>query len=633
MRKELFNLLFRGYLPKELPPAFNSYDYALQMDDVRNALSDNYGEYISYPSTFSIPKNGIGRRTLSIINPYSFYRLADCLSSNSVYNMLNEICKDSDVSKSMPKLCDDVNRRAIITSCKSVADFHTVKLCKSLYKRIELKIDISCFYATIYTHAITWMTVGKNVAKDIWRGKLANPGYTSGIKDIDDKYNLANQIDSLVECCQDKQTHGIPIGPDTSFLLAETLLCHIDDNIKKALRAIPDAPEYYGCRYFDDWFLYVDSKDEAETVLRVVIQELEKFGLEVNLSKVEINEMPVAVLDDFADKLSSFDFHNSSNIERVKVFFEVLWSLIRNCRNRAATFTRYAMRVLKSFLSTPVLNSLSPKEKGIILKMLYRTVVDLPDCIPAILPVANVLGIAKDKSLPDLIDAILRRHVGLSHHIEVAWALWICKLYETVISPDHAVRILSEGNSVCCLLLLDYLNNVNSTLLSNPDISGAVTALSGRLNASSLHNQDWLLLYEGVLKGWLKGVDHLVDGNPFFCELKKRSVSFYDIDPNADYQSPTYLLHSSKQLPLHLKTEIEKNSQQIIGEVSKEADRKLREVGDENPDDLKLFHSKVDATRQDVMNEVMLSILTDKAIDSKALSRKYSSIIRSIRVS
>lgn len=631
MNKELFNMLFRGYLPKELPPTFNSYDFAVQIDKVRYALADKFQTCISAPSVLSIPKNGIGRRILSIINPYSFYHLAAFLCSDDTYAMLNNICKASTVTYSRPKRCNTIDRRAIIPNCKSVSDFHTIKLLKSLYKRIELKIDISSFYSTIYTHAITWMCIGKDKAKEIWRGRISNPGYSCGDPDIDRRYNIAHQIDTLVEYCQDKQTHGLPVGPDTSFLLAETLLCHIDSNIDKALSRIPGAPKYQGCRYYDDWFLYVETKDEADLLLRVVIQELEKFGLDVNLSKVEINEMPVAVLDDFTDRLSSFDFHNASNIERIKVFFEALWSLIRNDRNRAATYIRYAMRVLNGFLTPVVVNHMATDNKNLILIMLYRTVADFPDCIPAILPVAQKLGNNIDKGiLRDLIGSILQRHVDLGHHIEVAWALWMCKIYNIEIPADWAVRILSAGNSICSLLLLDYLNNINTDLLTNKGVSDAITALTGKLSKSSLYGQDWLLLYEGVLKGWLRGLDNLVDNDPFFSMLKRLEVSFYNMDPEVDYQSPSWLLKNAIQLPKHLKDEIERQIKTVNDAISLAVDEQYRASGVRTSGRV---DASVKAISQKAFNEIMLTILTGDDVDTDTLSKKYSRLVRSVRVS
>jgi glycosyltransferase A (GT-A) superfamily protein (DUF2064 family) len=73
--------------------------------------------------------------------------------------------------------------------------------------RYILQADINRFYPSVYTHSIPWAIHTKAVAK-------SNRG---------DGY-IGNRIDRLVRNGQDGQTMGIPIGPDTSLLIAEILL-------------------------------------------------------------------------------------------------------------------------------------------------------------------------------------------------------------------------------------------------------------------------------------------------------------------------------------------------------------------------------------------------------------------------
>lgn len=623
-------MLSRGYFPKELPPAFNTYDFAFEAENIAKELESEWHNKISEPSVFSIPKNGIGRRMLSIINPYSFYNLASFLTSDTIYANLKKVCQLSSVSVSKPQRCDDPNKRSIIPSCKSVSDFQTIKLYRGLYKRVELKIDISCFYSTIYTHAITWMMVGKMKAKEIWRGRLSTHGYTCGNQNLDNLYNQANQIDTLIESCQEKQTHGIPVGPDTSFIIAETLLCHIDNNIQNQF------PGIQGCRYYDDWFFYVDTHDDATRLLRIVIDTLGEFGLEVNLSKVEINEMPIAVLDDFAERLSSFNFRNASIIERIKVFFEVLWSLIRNDRNRAATFTRYAMRVLIGFLTQNVVDSLSNDNKELIQIMLFRTVSDLPECIPAILPVMQGLGTISNKQILDnLVDSILQRHIALDHHIEVAWTLWICKLYNVNIATERVAAIFIKRNSVCTLLLLDYIHNVVPTMKQEPEVTNAITDLSNSLSPGSLYDKDWLLLYESVQKGWLQGIDNLVDNDPFFGKLRQKGISFYDENSKADYKSTEYLLTCGKQLPQHLKDKImnmiKPQKETITDTVDKvPVEEQVREAVKSSA---RIFEIKQKDVYFKEMEEIMLAVLNGEINDVEKIKSNISQLKRTGRIS
>jgi hypothetical protein len=51
---------------------------------------------------------------------------------------------------------------------------------------------------------------------------------------------------------------GLPVGPDTSFVLAELIGARIDQDLQNEI------PRLRGVRYVDDFHLYFDSRAEAE---------------------------------------------------------------------------------------------------------------------------------------------------------------------------------------------------------------------------------------------------------------------------------------------------------------------------------------------------------------------------------
>ena len=82
---------------------------------------------------------------------------------------------------------------------------------QSVGTRYLLKTDIARFYPSIYTHSVPSALHGKAAAR------------------ADKKYKLlGNRIDLWLRETQDKQTGGIPIGPDTSFLIGEILGTALD---------------------------------------------------------------------------------------------------------------------------------------------------------------------------------------------------------------------------------------------------------------------------------------------------------------------------------------------------------------------------------------------------------------------
>lgn len=82
--------------------------------------------------------------------------------------------------------------------------------------RFLVRADISRFYQSIYTHSVPWALHGKAFAKRYRRAR-----------------NVGNQLDQLLRSCQDEQTNGIPIGPDSSLLVAEIILSAIDERLKR----------------------------------------------------------------------------------------------------------------------------------------------------------------------------------------------------------------------------------------------------------------------------------------------------------------------------------------------------------------------------------------------------------------
>ena len=85
----------------------------------------------------------------------------------------------------------------------------------------------------IYTHSIPWAIHGKSTAK-------ANLGHAL----------YGNLIDACVRNSQDQQTLGIPIGPRSSDLIAETIGAALDRELQERLGSLR------GTRYIDDFHLY-----------------------------------------------------------------------------------------------------------------------------------------------------------------------------------------------------------------------------------------------------------------------------------------------------------------------------------------------------------------------------------------
>src|SRR5262249_54708421 len=141
----------------------------------------------------------------------------------------------------------------------------------ALYGRF-LKLDIARFYSSIYTHSIPWAILGKPFCKKNLHQKVFKDSYP-------------NRLDKLIRACQDGQSIGIPLGPDTSTVLAEVVASAIDTEFKSgklkyfARRAF---------RYTDDIIIGLEQRENPEEVISEVARALAIYNLELSESKTQL---------------------------------------------------------------------------------------------------------------------------------------------------------------------------------------------------------------------------------------------------------------------------------------------------------------------------------------------------------
>jgi hypothetical protein len=126
-----------------------------------------------------------------------------------------------------------------------------------------LRADVQKFYPSVYTHSIAWAVETKAKAKT----KLKSMAL------------LGNRLDACIRQAQLGQSVGIPIGPDTSWVISEVILAAVDELLAKQLGGIR------GNRAVDDYELYFKTAGEAEDALTSLQAALAYYGLDLNSSK------------------------------------------------------------------------------------------------------------------------------------------------------------------------------------------------------------------------------------------------------------------------------------------------------------------------------------------------------------
>lgn len=148
----------------------------------------------------------------------------------------------------------------------------------SLGKKYLVQADISKCFPSIYSHAIPWAISTKSIAKQT----------------VHDDTIWYNKLDLEVRNSTNGETHGLLIGPHTSNIFSEIILCRIDESLSSKWNYI---------RNIDDYSCYVNTQDEADEFLVQLNSSLREYGLSLNHKKTQILELPVAAIEQWTHQI------------------------------------------------------------------------------------------------------------------------------------------------------------------------------------------------------------------------------------------------------------------------------------------------------------------------------------------
>jgi hypothetical protein len=189
-----------------------------------------------------------------------------------------------------------------------------------------LTADISRFYPSIYTHSIPWALNTKAVSK----------------ADISPAL-LGIVLDMLVRNSQDGQTVGIPIGPDTSLLIAEIVMSAVDQRLAPRI-------DGSGYRYIDDFELSFANRTRADGALGPLQEALGHYELALNPTKTQIDPLPAVSEEQWISQLRDFRIRDkekavSQKLDLIK-YFDLAFTLARAFQTK--TVLNYAVAKLRS---------------------------------------------------------------------------------------------------------------------------------------------------------------------------------------------------------------------------------------------------------------------------------------------
>lgn len=499
----LYDILSRGYFPKELPNPFATTSFASVVTAVGVALPEDFRANLQQRNLrlrtarqvkYSHARNGLLRRQLCLPNPILHFLLCQELDCN--WTALQASIGGTALSATNPVLSP---AGRAIQGARPQGARPELAVRTRLNNRYILRTDINRFYHSIYTHSVPWALHTKAVGK---------ADRSMGL--------LGNRLDLLIRNGQDGQTVGIPIGPDTSLVIAEILMQRCDAEL------LDEYPGIRGYRCIDDYELGFRTRTEAENAFHYLEKILAGYELALNPRKTEVVELPCNLDAPWVYPIRSFTFAVTPSRQQSDLyrFFDLAFELHGRHPNEAVL--QFAVGRLRGLTVVPSNWDLFQR---FLLGCVAPEPATLQYVLEAIISRANAGAGPAIAEIEAVINSLIIGHSPLAHSSEVAWALWACLALRINVSTD-AVRALSGcADSIVALLAL---HGEAQGLLASPLDK---TLWLAYMNQQSLYEEHWLLAYEANVKGWLPsqgGGDH-VAGDVNFGFLKAAGVSFYDL--------------------------------------------------------------------------------------------------------
>jgi hypothetical protein len=503
-------LLMKGFLPRELPPIFSSVSLGA-LAHVANRLPEvlTTGRAgWTLPMHHNLSRVGGLRRRLSIPNPVNYFRLSRAFSLNQ--GPLSLQWDKSPFSFTKPQQ-NPMSTRAIATGTNDRATARA--LCR-VGARYLLKADISQFYPSIYTHAIPWAIHTKAVAKR-----------STG------NFNMyGNILDKELQACQNGQTKGIAIGPDTSLGIAEILLGVIDENLNASCNVLG------GVRFIDDIELSFSTLSDAEGALIVLESQLYEFELQLNGNKTSIIELPGEIESAYVSKLrvmlpSTFEANTWEWID----YFNRAFELAK--RHPSDGVLRYSIAALQDI-------RIESEVWDLVQSLLWQCIALDSGCLRLVL---DIILINCDRSGHEIdrgiasraIDALVLVSAPVGHGSEVVWSIWAAMVLEVPLADaaQNLIALMDDGCVAAAAMLAKSQGVFHNDFYSELWASWLVE--------DCFIQEHWLFAYECYRRNWLpEAVAHTnIDRDSAANYLKNMGVTFLADSAAVNYVPPYLNLH------------------------------------------------------------------------------------------
>lgn len=474
-------LLAHGLFTEKLPPVFTAKAFFDYCESQSPAFPKKPAEYIYHESMRNINTP----RPFGIPNPAAYQCL--CKYISEIWPKLQQYFEKE--TKGQKHIISRTHIRKMKESdslfsmnYKNWKDDGTPEPDLLLGARYLVHADVSNCFPSIYTHALSWALVGKDVAK----------------QKQNDNSKWYNKLDFNTRNVKNGETHGLLIGPHVSNLLSEIILVKID-------KILYDR-EWRYIRNIDDYTCYVSTYEKGQLFLTELSEQLRAYDLTLNHKKTSIDELPTASVEQWVRKINtftSFDTKEKMNFKEVRAYLDMAIELMQENRDNAAILN-YAIKVLSK-------KQLTENARSYYVKTIFHLALIYPYLVSLLEEyVFKPFGV--EKTVISKISSLLYNEgIKLKNYEAVCYALYYANKYEFEIKELNFDVAKSSNN--CLFLLFSYLyyekKKDKATVKFFKDYARSLVA-------TEMDNY-WLFIYEALPQS---------DLQDYWKAMKKNNVSF-----------------------------------------------------------------------------------------------------------
>lgn len=497
-----------GLFSEKLPPIFTSLSW---LNFYNKNTTRNYWkkptQYVFYESM----RNTNVPRMMGIPNPISYTVLCQCLKEywSDIRAYFKEQTEGQPYKKSRIHIRLKKNDKTLfhMNYGNPAADGEPeIDLLFNSY--YVVKADISQCFPSMYSHAIAWALVGKKKAKED--------------KEKDDVWY--NCLDRLARNVKDGETNGFLIGPHSSNLLSEIILCAVDSKLQK-------------WRYFrniDDYTCYVKDQQEAENFLVDLCMQLKEFGLSLNHKKTKIIKLPMGQDESWTRKLkNNIVLYSASPIKypQIHAFMEFIIDLVKETENSA--IINYAMKIIAK-------RNLTENARQYYIQIIIHLSLIYTYLFPFLDDYLFIPFDVQGKTIQALSELMYENGCKSRNAESISYALFFAIKYQFSIQKFDCREILEISDCVLNAIAWQYAKA--NKLPLNDFYSKAL-----ELNTNDDDfNRNWLFVYEVLEQAKLKdtwaamkhqGVSFIIPLNEIFAKVSPDyELIDFDYQLSCDYE-------------------------------------------------------------------------------------------------